>query len=105
MVVLFKINSNEKDSDIVFGYGFFNPHPGLITQSGANALLKTTLDLQVAWDGSSGVLVPKLATELLGTTNGDMYPTKYFSSLIIGKGYKLNDIKVGSQLNHCYTHR
>ena len=70
----------------------------LITQSGANALLKTTLDLQVAWDGNSGVLVPKLATELLGTTNGDMYPPKYFSSLIIGKGYKLNDIKVGSQL-------
>ena len=35
---------------------------------------------------------------IIGTTNGDMYPTKYFSSLIIGIGYKLNDIKVGSQL-------
>ena len=70
----------------------------LINQSGANAILKTTLDLQVAWDGSKGVLVPKLATELLGPTNGDLFPTKYFTSLIIGKGYKLDDIKEGSQL-------
>lgn len=69
----------------------------LIKQSGANAILKVTLDLQVAWDGNKGVLVPKLATELLGATNGD-FPTKYFTSLIIGKGYKLDDIKEGSQL-------
>ncbi len=70
----------------------------LIDESGANAILKTTLDLQVAWDGSRGVLVPKLATELLGYTNGDTYPTKYFTSLVIGKGYRLNDIKEGSKL-------
>jgi len=70
----------------------------LINQSGANAILKVTLDLQVAWDGNKGVLVPKLATELLGPTNGDFFPTKYFSSLIIGKGYKMDDIKAGSQL-------
>ena len=70
----------------------------LIKESGINAILKTTLDFEVAWDGSKGVLVPKLAVELIGPNNGDLFPTKYFSSLVIGKGFPMDKMKAGTKI-------
>ena len=70
----------------------------LIKESGINAILKATLDFEVAWDGSKGVLVPKLAVELIGPNNGDLFPTKYFTSLVIGKGFPFDKVKNGSKV-------
>ena len=70
----------------------------LIKESGINAILKATLDFEVAWDGSKGVLVPKLAVELIGPNNGDLFPTKYFSSLVIGKGFPMDKMKAGTKI-------
>ncbi len=58
----------------------------LIAETGANAVLKVTLDLQTAWQGKDAVMIPKLALEMSGTANGNVFPTKYFTATVIGKG-------------------
>ncbi len=67
-------------------------------ESGINAILKATLDFEVAWDGNKGVLVPKLAVELIGPNNGDLFSTKYFTSLVIGKGFPMDKMKAGTKI-------
>ncbi|MBC7913820.1 MAG: hypothetical protein H7Y07_06815 [Pyrinomonadaceae bacterium] len=70
------------------GYGINNANNKIMNQSGANALMKFTFDLQIAIDGSYPVMVPKLAFELVGEQNGTVAETKYCTATIIGKGSK-----------------
>lgn len=66
----------------------------LFAETGANAVLKLTLDLQPAWQKNEAVMVPKLAMELAGPPNGEVYPTKYFTATIIGRGVATKDGKI-----------
>ncbi len=50
----------------------------LINEAGADAILKFTLDLQIADDGKAAVMVPKIAMDLIGANNGVNFPYKIF---------------------------
>ncbi len=67
-------------------------------ESGADALMSFTLDLQVDKDGDFGIMVPKLTFEIAGKINGLSTNTKYFTGNTIGKGIPCEDI--GFQISY-----
>ena len=71
----------------------------LLAQTSANAVLKVTLDLQPAWQGKNAVMVPKLAVEMSGLANGEVFPTKYFTANIIGKGVETKENITATELD------
>jgi hypothetical protein len=81
------------------GWGENSNYSKLLTATGADAILKLTLDLQIAGDGNYAVLVPKIAMELGGATNGSKFPTKYFTASIIGKGVRTKENITASELD------
>jgi hypothetical protein len=64
----------------------------MLKESGMDALMIFTLDLQVEQDDDFGVLVPKLTVELIGKINGLSTPTKYFTGTVSGKGVRSENI-------------
>ena len=68
------------------GYGENSAETKIMKESGANALMKFTFDLQIAIEGGRQVMVPKLGFQIGGENNGLYYPTKYCSATISGKG-------------------
>ncbi len=70
------------------GFGENSADAKIIRESGANALMKFTFDLQIAIEKGRPVMVPKLAFEITGENNGAFYGTKYCSATISGKGVR-----------------
>ena len=70
------------------GFGENSADVKIIKESGANALMKFTFDLQIAIEKGKPVMVPKLAFEIIGENNGAFYGTKYCSATISGKGVR-----------------
>ncbi len=71
----------------------FTGESSLFPATGANALLKIMLDLQLTYDGKP-LLKPILTVELIGNKNGEergFTVTKYFTSKIVGEGYKIKN--------------
>ncbi len=69
----------------------YNGEPALFAATGANALLKVTLNLQLSWDNVPQ-MKPILTVEMLGDKNGGetgVLLTKFFTAKITGQGYKL----------------
>lgn len=72
------------------GYGWNRLDARLMAESGAGALLKVTMDLELSTrDG--GTMIPTMAVELTGAPNGHSASTKFFSGTITGKGYRIRD--------------
>lgn len=68
------------------GYGENSAETKIMKESGANALMKFTFDLQIAIESGRPVMVPKLGFQIGGENNGLYFPTKYCSATISGKG-------------------
>lgn len=64
----------------------------IMKESGSDALVTFTLDLQVEQDGDFGVIIPKLNFEIAGKINGLTTNTKYFTGTVVGKGIPSEDI-------------
>ncbi len=71
-------------------YGINTADSRLMRESGANALLKVTLDIRLTFDGPKPAMVPVLGVELLGEQNGPIASTKYFTATITGEGVPYN---------------
>lgn len=69
------------------GYGPNNANGRIMKQSGANALMKFTFDLQLAIEDGKPVMVPKLAFEIVGEPNANL-ETKFCTATITGKGVR-----------------
>lgn len=67
-------------------YGLNTADGRLMKESGANALLKVTLDVRLTFDGPKPTMVPVMGVELLGEQNGPTTSTKYFTATITGDG-------------------
>jgi hypothetical protein len=67
-------------------YGINNADSRLMKESGANALLKVTLDVRLTFEGKNSTMVPVLGIELNGEQNGPTTSTKYFTATITGEG-------------------
>ncbi len=70
------------------GYGENSAEAKIMKESGANALMKFTFDLQIAIEKGNPVMVPKLGFQLVGENNGTFWPTKFCSGTISGKGVR-----------------
>nr|QST87850.1 hypothetical protein [uncultured organism] len=70
---------------ITDAYGPNNTDSRLMKESGANALLKVTLDVRLTFDDKKSSMVPVLGIELNGEQNGPT-STKYFTATITGEG-------------------
>lgn len=73
-------------------YGINTSDNRIMRESGANALLKVTLDVRLTFDDKQSSMVPILGIELNGEQNGPTTSTKYFTATITGEGvpYKNN---------------
>ncbi len=66
----------------------------IMKEAGVNALFKLLLDVKIAFDKGSPVMIPTLTVELLGMPNGDpiqgalALPTKYFEGELVGDGVR-----------------
>lgn len=69
------------------GYGMNTVDARIFQESGTNALLTITLDLQLSLDGNNTVMKPILGIELQGEANGFAAGTKYFTGTITGAPY------------------
>ena len=70
------------------GYGWNRVDARLLRETGANALLKVTLDLEISEkDGFS--MIPTLAFEMTGAPNGHSAATKFVTGTITGAGRPL----------------
>lgn len=75
------------------GFGPNQTNDLLIDQTGANALLRMTLDLVISdEDGIS--MIPTLGFEMAGAPNGTEGATKYFSGKITGKGFPVKGVEI-----------
>jgi hypothetical protein len=70
------------------GYGWNRVDARLMGETGANALLKVTLDLQLSERGGAS-MIPTLAFELVGAPNGHSASTKFVAGTIAGAGRRL----------------
>ena len=70
------------------GYGWNRVDARLMRETGANALLKVTLDLQLSERGGAS-MIPTLAFELVGAPNGHSASTKFVTGTIAGAGRPL----------------
>jgi hypothetical protein len=73
----------------------FKGESSLFKASGANALLKVVLNLQVSWDDKP-IMQPILDVELIGPKNGGdlgLLPTTFFTAKFTGEGYKIKGKK------------
>jgi len=73
----------------------FSGENALFKATGANALLKVNLNLQISFD-KKAILQPILEVELLGEKNGGdlgMSLTKYFTAEITGEGFPIKNKK------------
>lgn len=67
-------------------YGINNVESRIMNESGANALLKVTIDVRLTFEGSKAAMVPVLGVELNGVQNGPTMSTKYFTATVSGQG-------------------
>lgn len=79
-------------------FGVNGANERIMKESGADALMSFTLDLQVDKAGDFGIMVPKLTFEIAGKINGLSTNTKYFTGNTIGKGIPCEDI--GFQISY-----
>lgn len=70
------------------GFGWNRADARLMRETGANTLLKVTLDLEVSEKGG-GSMIPTLAFELIGAPNGHSASTKFVAGTITGAGRPL----------------
>ncbi len=70
------------------GYGWNRADARLMRETGANTLLKVTLDLELSEKGGAS-MIPTLAFELVGAPNGHSASTKFVTGTITGGGRPL----------------
>ncbi len=70
------------------GYGWNRVDARLMRETGANALLKVTLDLELS-EKDGGSMIPTLAFEMIGAPNGHSAATKFVTGTITGSGRPL----------------
>lgn len=78
------------------GYSGNSANSRIMKESGANALMKFTFDMQIAIEKGKQVMIPKLAFEIVGENNGVFFGTKYCTATITGKavGFPKDNITV-----------
>jgi hypothetical protein len=69
------------------GYGSGSVYQKVLNETGADALITLTMDLQLAQDADGGkmLMIPKLAFEIAGKANGRIANTKYVTGTIESK--------------------
>lgn len=70
------------------GYGWNRVDARLMRETGANTLLKVTLDLELS-EKDGGSMIPTLAFEMVGAPNGHSASTKFVTGTINGAGRPL----------------
>ena len=70
------------------GYGWNRVDARLMRETGANTLLKVTLDLELS-EKDGGSMIPTLAFEMIGAPNGHSASTKFVTGTITGAGRSL----------------
>jgi hypothetical protein len=70
------------------GYGWNRVDARLMRETGANTLLKVTLDLELS-ENDGGSMIPTLAFEMVGAPNGHSAATKFLTGTITGAGRRL----------------
>lgn len=70
------------------GYGWNRVDARLMRETGANTLLKVTLDLELS-ERDGGSMIPTLAFEMVGAPNGHSASTKFLTGTITGAGRPL----------------
>ncbi len=70
------------------GYGWNRVDARLLRETGATALLKVTLDLELS-EKDGGSMIPTLAFEMTGAPNGHSAATKFVTGTITGAGRRL----------------
>ena len=73
---------------ITEGWGWNQADARLMRETGANTLLKVTLDLELSEKGGAS-MIPTLAFELVGGANGHSASTKFVTGTITGTGRPL----------------
>ena len=73
---------------ITEGWGWNQADARLMRETGANTLLKVTLDLELSEKGGAS-MIPTLAFELVGAPNGHSASTKFVTGTITGAGRPL----------------
>ena len=73
---------------ITEGWGWNQADARLMRETGANTLLKVTLDLELSEKGGAS-MIPTLAFELVGAPNGHSASTKFATGTITGAGRPL----------------
>ena len=58
----------------------------IMKETGANALLKFTINLDINFEGSKAFMTPKFVFDIVGDVAGDTYNTSYLSGTVVGKG-------------------
>ncbi|MFD2145399.1 hypothetical protein [Mucilaginibacter antarcticus] len=86
---------------IAEGFSSNSANVRLLKQSGTEALMKFTFDMQIAIEKGKPVMIPKLAFEMVGGKNGDTFDTKFCTANIVGKGvrYPAGTITVADMQN------
>ncbi len=82
-------------------YGINAANERIMKESGTDALIRFSLDLQLDEDNEMGVLVPTLTFEIAGKINGLTANTKYVSGKVVGKGIRSE--KIGFMVVHSST--
>jgi len=72
------------------GWGWNRADDRLMRETGANTLLKVTLDLELSEKGGM-TMIPTLAFELVGAANGHSASTKFVTGTITGAGRPLKN--------------
>ena len=72
------------------GWGWNRADARLMRETGANTLLKVTLDLELSEKGGMS-MIPTLAFELVGAPNGHSASTKFVTGTITGAGRPLKN--------------
>ncbi len=70
------------------GYGWNRVDSRIMRETGANTLLKVTLDLELS-EKDGGSMIPTLAFEMIGAPNGHSAATKFVTGTITGAGRPL----------------
>lgn len=70
------------------GYGWNRVDSRIMRETGANTLLKVTLDLELS-EKNGGSMIPTLAFEMIGAPNGHSASTKFVTGTITGAGRPL----------------
>ncbi len=69
--------------------GINSPEHKIMAETGANALIRVTINLDMNFEGNDALMIPKLTYEIPGETLGDAYTATYATGTIIAAPFKI----------------